>query len=257
MQPFQFRSDRQDTFPEPECISQKRQDVLWLNCVQLRFDLDNETEELEEMFCKLMIQEMHELKRQSNLPYLSRNEFMRELEAPRFGLFPIYQEELNVLASNLQSSELIHALSQASPRFQHLHVADGGNYFTPLGHTTDSPSVLKDSWRSILEDKVQFSNFGSERERHFQEKMINALEFLHKQSRLERLNGEQWRNYWISFAFEKCESKRTRGMLKNIALELVMMNAEIGGSHFSKLADKASFPTFSTHSKNASRSSTL
>ena len=68
--------------------------------------------------------------------------------------------------------------------------------------------------------------------------MISALEFLHSRSRLDYLNGEQWRNYWRSFAFEKCDDIKTRGMIKNIAIEVVLLN-EVGGSQFSDLADKA------------------
>jgi hypothetical protein len=245
-QPFQMRSEIRDIFPDPECISDERQDILWLDCVKFRRILDNETAEQREILCKLMIEELHELKRQSNLPHLSKNDLIQELKSPRFGLFPCYQEELCVLASNLQfRADIAHDFSQTNIPPLNRPVCEGGNYFTPVGHETVLPPHLVDSWRSKLEVKVQYGNHGSERERKFQEKMIYALEQLHKQCRLEHLNGCQWRNYWSSFSFEKCTSIRTRGMIKNLATEVVMLNSAIGGSTFSALADRIIATSFS------------
>jgi len=233
-----MRSDFSDVFPDPDCVFDGRLDVLWLDCVKLRRILDEETAYHFDLFCTMMIDELHELKRQSNLPYLSKSDLMRELEDPKFGLVPFYQEELRVLGSNLQAGDgIVHAYSQRSLSQNH-PICDGGNYFTSVGHETGLSPHLKDSWRYKLETKVQYGTTGSERERNFRDAMISALELLHSRSRLDNLNGEQWRNYWRSFGFEKCEDIKTRGMIKNIAVEVVSLN-DVGGSQFSELADKA------------------
>ena len=139
--------------------------------------------------------------------------------------------------------------SNVQHRFNRV-ISEGGNYFTPLGHDTSLPHHLKDSWRSKLEAKVQYDSGGTVRERNFHQKLTHALEYLHVQSRLENLNGEHWRDYWSSFPFEKCENIRSRGMIKNIAIEVVMLNPAIGGSQFSALADKAAAQTFASNSTN-------
>ncbi len=241
--PFQYLSDPKHGFPDPSCVFAERAEILWLDAVKLRHVLDHETAAHRDIFCSYMIKELHLLSNQSNLPYLSKVELLRYLEDPRFALLPTFEEELRMLASNLKTK---NDFSQSNHAYnlQNRIVSEGGNFFSAKGSTTTGTDVslqLKHHWKSQLASKVQYSVSESDREKEFQDQMMKALEFLHNQSRLEHLNGDQWRRFWKSHSFEnfKFPDIRVRGMITNIAMEVVSSNSSIFGRHFKAVLDEA------------------
>ncbi len=238
--PFQYLSDSKHGFPHPLRVFEERPEVLWLDAVKLRHTLDHETASYRDMFCDYMIKELHELSNQSNLPYLSKVELLRNLEDPKFAILPEFEEELRMLADNLKSKSDFLQSSHAY-NLHNRFLCEGGNYFSSAGSiaSADMSLQLKHRWKSQLAGKVQYSIAESDRERKFQDQMINALEFLHNQSRLEGLNGDQWRSYWMSHSFDKFPDIQTRGMVANIATEVISLNSSIFGRHFSAVVDEA------------------
>ena len=242
--PFQYPSDPTGGFrgfPDPLCVFAERSEVCWLDAVKLRHVLDHETATHRDMFCNYMIKELHLLSNQSNLSYLSKIELLRNLEDPKFAMLPTFEEELRMLASNLKTKS---DFSQSNHAYN-LHnrfVSEGGNFFSATGSTTTGTDIslqLKHHWKSQLASKVKYSTAESDREKKFQDQMMNALEFLHKQSRLEHLNGDQWRSFWKSHSFEKFSDIQVRGMITNIAMEVVSLNSSIFGRHFRAVVDEA------------------
>ncbi len=237
--PYQMRYDSACEFPNPVCIPDHGPEILWLDAVKLQHTLKYEVAKHTDMLCRLMIEEMKVLKSQSNLPLLSKDELMKELEAPRFDLMPLFEEELRVLRSNLKSrSELLQLSLSNSSAFTHI-ISEGGNYFSSVGSETDVFLHLKDSWKSKLLSKVPYSVVDSERERIFHDRIIKAFEWLHNQSRLDRLQGEQWRSHWVTHSFDQCPDMQARGMMKNIIAQMVQLNPAIDGKHFSLAANEA------------------
>jgi hypothetical protein len=240
VEPFQLRLSSVSPFPDPSCISELGPDFLWLDAVKLRYVLEDEASKHKNMFCHLMIEELHELKRQSNMPYLSKSDLLKELESPRFGLLPMFREELDLLSSNLNTrSEVVAQAQRLSGNLQNHFIGEGGNYFCAVGDETSVSVHLKESWKRKLEAKVHYSVVNSERERSFHDRIIQALERLHSQSRLDYLHGKHWRMYWDACSFEQCQDVKVRGMIKNIALEAVALNPAISGKQFSVVADEA------------------
>jgi hypothetical protein len=164
---------------------------------------------------------------------------MKELEAPRFELIPLFEEELRVLRSNLKSrSELLQSSESSCSLYTHIF-SEGGNYFSSVADERHVSLQLKNSWKCKLVAKVPYRVVNSEREQNFHDRIIQALECLHNQSRLDRLQGDQWRSHWISYSFDRCPDMRARGMMKNIAIEVVALNPAIAGRQFSLAADEA------------------
>jgi hypothetical protein len=239
--PFQYLSDPKQGFPDPLCVFSERVEVRWLDAVKLRHVLDHETATHRDMFCNYMIKELHLLSNQSNLPYLSKAELLRNLEDPKFALLPTFEEELRMLASNLKTKSDFLQSSHAYNLHNRI-VSEGGNFFSAPGSTTTGTDIspqLMHHWKSQLASKVQYSVAESDREKQFQDQMMKALKCLHNQSRLEHLNGDQWRGFWKSHSFEKFFDIQVRGMITNIAMEVVSLNFSIFGRHFMAVLDEA------------------
>jgi hypothetical protein len=239
IEPFQMRCDSTYGFPDPTCLSVHRPDFLWLDACKLQYVLDEEVRTHRELFCKIMIEELRDLSRLSSLPYLSKSDMIKELKAPIFGLLPLFQEELEVLSSNLDKITDSVALPAPSNFMQNRVRSEGGNYFSSLGDETGVSLALKNSWKRKLQAIVHYDVVDNEREQAFHDRMINALELLHGQSRLERLRGDDWFKYWSSYSFGQCLDTNLRGIIKNMALEVVSLNPAFDGRKFGLIAYEA------------------
>lgn len=234
-----MRCDSDHGFPDPACVSVDRPDFVWLDAVKLQYVLDDEVRAHRDLFCKIMIEELRDLGRQSSLPYLSKSDLIKELEAPIFGLLPLFQEELEVLSSNMEKITDSLTFPASSVGMQNRVRSEGGSYFSSPGDETGVSLALKNSWKRKLQAVVHYDVVDDEREQKFHDRMIKALNELHGQSRLERLRGDDWFKYWASYSFEQCLDTNLRGIIKNMALEVVSLNPAVDGRKFGLIADEA------------------
>ena len=246
-----MQCDPKYDFPNPGCVYAEHSEIRWLDAVKLRHALDHDAVKHRDMFCTFAIKEMHELKRQSMLPHLSKIDLIKKLEAPGLGLVPDFTEELQMLSLNLKTrSELLQENLRSKNNESMPTMGEGGSFFSCLGDGIAVTDQMKQSWKCKLAAKVHYSAPNSEREQTFHDRMIAALETLHKQSWLEHAGVEQWHLHWSEHAFHQCEA-HDRGMIKNITMEVFASNLSVCGTHFSRSADEAAAAAVSKTNSSA------